>query len=158
MSARSLSRLPFDAREERVIAGLARWMGLLGRFQIVSAVFVFVVLLGTIGVITAAELVEPADEGGVAEEPLVSIGEVPRGSVTLVVAASVGFCLVFLRGGMLLISGAEDLDTVVSAEGLSQEDLESALGRLKSYFILESCLMIALAAGAYASTIAGWGG
>ena len=74
-----------------------------------------------------------------------------------VVALAVGFCLVFLRGGMLLIAGAEDLDTVVSADGLSQDDLESALGRLRSYFILESFVMIALTAGAYAATIAGWG-
>lgn len=156
MSTRSLSRIPFDPREARVLSGLARWMGLLGRFQIVAAVFIFVVLLGVTGLVTTAEVIEPATQAP-EEQPLVSIGEVSRGAIAAVVAIVVGFSLVFLRGGMLLIAGAEDLENVAAPEALDQHHLEEALGRIRRYFILESLLMAGLAAATYAATIAGWG-
>ncbi|HJL16071.1 MAG TPA: hypothetical protein RMH99_10455 [Sandaracinaceae bacterium LLY-WYZ-13_1] len=156
MTTRSLSRIPFDPREERVLSGLARWMGLLGRFQIVAAVFVFVVLLGVTGLVTTAEVIEPASNAST-EQPLVSIGEVSRTAVAVVVAVVVGFSLIFLRGGMLLISGAEDLEHVVQSHDLGQHHLEEALGRLRRYFVLESLFMAAVAAATYAATIAGWG-
>lgn len=155
MSSRSLSRIPFDPREERVLGGLARWMGLLGRFQIVGAVFLFVVLLAVTGLVTTVEVIEPMTQGG--EEPLVSVGEVSRTAVALVVAAVVGFSLLFLRGGMLLLNAAEELETVVGTDELDQHHLEDALSKLRTYFVLESILMIALAVGVYAATIAGWG-
>jgi hypothetical protein len=140
-----------------VVLGLARWMGLLGRFQIVAATFIFVVLLAITGVVTTAEVLEPAANAA-GEAPLVSIGEVPRGTVAIVVAVVVGFSLLFLRGGMLLISGAEDLEAVHSEESIDQAHLDSALGRLRNYFVLESLLMVVIAGATYAATIAGWGG
>lgn len=156
MAERALSRIPFDPREERVITGLARWMGLLGRFQIVAAVFVFVVLLGVTGLVTTAEVLEPASDAA-AEQPLISIGEVSRGAVAAVVAVVVGFSLLFLRGGMLLIAGAEDLENVTGTSEVVQHHLEEALGRIRRYFILESLFMAGVAAATYAATIAGWG-
>ncbi len=156
MSTRSLSRIPFDPREERVIAGLARWMGRLGRFQIVAAAFVFVVLLGVTGVATTIEMMEPAAASG--EQPLVSVGEVSREAVAAVVAAVVVLSLVFLRGGMLLLGAAEDLETVTASDELDQHHMESALRKLRSYFVLESLLMASVVAATYASTIMGWGG
>lgn len=156
MSTRTLSRIPFDPREQRVVAGLARWMGLLGRFQIVGAVFIFVVLLAVTGLVTTAEVLEPATRSG--EEPLVSIGEVSRNAIAATVAIVVGFCLVFLRGGMLLVGASEDLDHGVgSSEVLDQDHLEDALRKIRTYFVLESLVMIAVAVGVYAATIAGWG-
>jgi len=155
MSTRSLSRIPFDPREQRVVTGLAKWMGVLGRFQIVAAVFIFVVLLGVTGIVTTVEVIEPATSAG--EAPLVSIGEVSRGAVAAVIGAVVVFSLIFLRGGMLLLSASDELETVISTDDLDQHHLEGALRRLKSYFVLEAFVMVALASGIYAATIAGWG-
>ncbi|MFK7991658.1 MAG: hypothetical protein AB8I08_36915 [Sandaracinaceae bacterium] len=146
----------FDPREARVLRGLARWMNLLGRFQIVGAVFLFVVLLGVTGVVTTAEVIEPAIASG-ADAPLISIGEVKKGVIAAIVAVVVGFSLLFLRGGMLLISGAEDLESLSEEAELDAASLEEAVRRLRNYFILESLLMLALAGAAYAATIAGWG-
>ena len=156
LSERPLSRIPFDPREERVVLGLARWMGLLGRFQIVAATFIFVVLLAVTGIVTTAEVLEPAANAA-GQVPLVSIGEVPRGTVAIVVAIVVAFSLLFLRGGMLLIAGAEDLESVHAKEALDQDHLDSALGRLRTYFVLESLFMVVIAGATYAATIAGWG-
>lgn len=156
MTTRALSRIPFDPREERIIAGLARWMGRLGRFQIVAAVFVFVVLLAVTGVVTTVEVIEPATSSG--EAPLVSIGEVSRGAVAAVVLVVVLLSLAFLRGGMLLLGAAEDLETVASTDDLDQHHMEGALQKLRNYFVLESLLMIGIVAAAYAGTILGWGG
>lgn len=155
MSQRPLSGL-FDPREARVMMGLARWMSLLGRFQVVAAVFLFVVLLGVTGLVTTAELIEPASEAS-ADAPLVTFGEVSRTTIALIVALVVAFSLLFLRGGMLLISGAEDLESVVTSDEESAENLEESLRRLRAYFVLESLLMVGVAAAAYAATIAGWG-
>ena len=95
-------------------------------------------------------MLEPTLEAG--QEPLVRIGEVSRATIATVVAIVVACCLVFLRGGMLLISGAEDLETVIGTDELDQHHLEEALRRLRSYFVLESILTIGLAAAAYAAT------
>ena len=149
--------IPFDPRESRVIQGLARWMSLLGRFQIVVAVFLFVVLLALTGLVTTAEVLEPAAQASEADAPLVSIGEVPRGVIAGVVAAVVLFSLAFLRGGMLLSSAAEELESITSAHELEAESLEEAIRRLRSYFVIESLLMVGVAAATYAATIAGWG-
>ena len=156
MSTRTLSRIPFDPREQRVVSGLAKWMGVLGRFQIVAAVFIFVVLLAATGIAATVEVIEPATAGG-GEEPLVSIGEVSRGAVAAVVGAVVIFSLIFLRGGMLLLSASDELETVLGTDELDQHHLEGALQRLRSYFILEAFVIVAVAAGTYAAAIAGWG-
>lgn len=156
----SLSRLGFHAREERVISGLARWMGLLGRFQIVASTFIFVLFLAAAALVTAAEVIEPSGAAQ-AEQPLVSIGEVSRTTIGIVVAVVVGFSLLFFRGGMLLVSAAEDLETA-SSQPKGEEDardlLESAVRRLRSYFVLETLLMTAAAVAVYAGTIMQWPG
>ena len=130
-------------------------MGRLGRFQIVAAVFIFVMLLAVTGIVGTVELMEPIAESG--EAPLISMGEVSRGAVAAVVAAIVVFTLIFLRGGMLLVSASDEIDAVVSTDSLDQHHLEAALQRLRSYFMLEALVMVALAAAIYAATIAGWG-
>jgi hypothetical protein len=148
----SSSRIPFDPREERVVADLARWMGLLGRFQIVGATFVFILLLAAVALVTTAEVLEPA-AGAEGEQPLVSIGEVSRTGIAITVAVVIGFSLVFLRGGMLLISAAEDLELVITKGEKDQLHLDGALKRLRSYFILESILMTGVVALVYAVTL-----
>jgi hypothetical protein len=155
------SQIPFDPREGRAVSDLARWMGLLGRFQIVAAVFVFILLLAAAALVTTAEVLEPAsgaESGEAAEEPLVKIGEVSRGAIAITVLIVVAFSLLFLRGGMLLISAAEDLELVAVNEGGRKSHLDGALRRLRSYFVLESILMAGVAAAVYAATILQWPG
>jgi len=151
------TRFDFDSRQARVVSDLARWMGLLGRFQIVGATFLFIMLLAVAALVTTAEVLEPA-VGPTPEAPLVSIGEVSRTGIGIVVAGVVGFTLVFLRGGMLLVSAAEDLDTVIAKDKRDESSLETALRKLRSYFVIESVLMVAIAAATYAATLAGWPG
>lgn len=127
-------------------------MGLLGRFQIVGASFLFVLLLGVAALVTTAEVLEPAAGPG-PEAPLVSIGEVSRTTIGIGVAAIIAFSLVFLRGGMLLVSAAEDLDAAVAKDERDEHGLELALRRMRSYFILESVLMIAIASATYAALL-----
>ena len=130
-------------------------MGRLGRFQIVAAVFVFVVLLAVTGIVATVELMGPITESG--EAPLVSVGEVSRGLVAAIVSVIVVSTLVFLRGGMLLVSASDEIDAVVSTDALDQHHLEAALQRLRSYFMLEALVMVALAVAIYAAIISGWG-
>lgn len=148
----SKSRIPFDPREERVISDLARWMGLLGRFQIVAAIFVFILFLAGVALVTTAEMLEPA-AGSDGEQPLVSIGEVSRTGIAIAVTIVLGFTLVFWRGGMLLVSAAEDLELTVTKGERDQLHLDGALKRLRSYFILESVLMTGVVALVYAATL-----
>jgi hypothetical protein len=151
---RSLSRIAFDKREERVVSDLARWLGLLGRVQIVGATLIFIMLLAVAALVTTAEVIEPA-AGAASEQPLVSMGEVSRGTIGIVVAAVVGFTLVFFRGGMLLVSAAEDLETVMTKDERDGHFLDGAIRKLRSYFVLESLLMMIAAAAVYAATILG---
>jgi hypothetical protein len=153
---RSLSRIAFDKREERVVSDLARWLGLLGRFQILGATFIFIMLLAVAALVSAAELLEPA-AGAASEQPLVSIGEVSRTAIGLTVVAVVAFTLVFFRGGMLLVSAAEDLETVTTKDERDGHFLDGAIRKLRAYFVLESMLMVIAAACVYAATILGWG-
>lgn len=153
---RSLSRIAFDKREEHVVTELARWLGLLGRFQIVGSTFIFVMLLAVAALVTAAEVLEPA-AGASAEQPLVSIGEVSRTAIGITVAVVVGFTLIFFRGGSLLVSAAEDLETILHKDERDGHFLDNALRKLRSYFVMEAVLMAAAAAAVYAATILGWG-
>lgn len=153
---RTLSRIPFDPREVRVVSDLARWMGLLGRFQIVGSTFLFLLLLAAAALVTTAEVLEPAARAA-DEQPLVRIGEVSRTTVGLVVAVVVAFTLVFFRGGMLLVSAAEDLESVAASDERDGHLLDSAVRRLRSYFVLETLLMAGVAAVVYVATILRWG-
>ncbi len=153
---RSLSSIAFDKREQRVVSELARWLGLLGRFQIVGATFIFVMLLGVAALVTAADVLEPA-AGAASDPPLVSIGEVSRTAIGLTVAAVVAFTLAFFRGGTLLVSAAEDLETVTQEDERDGHFLDAALRKLRNYFVLESLVMATAAAAVYAATILGWG-
>jgi hypothetical protein len=150
----SSSRLGFDVREQRVVADLARWMGLLGRFQVVAASFVFLLLLAVAALVTTIEVLEPTSGEGLP----VSIGEVSRTTMATVVAVVLVVTIVFLRGGMLLIGSAEDLEAANGEDPRVIELLDSALRRLRTYFVLESLLMAALAASTYAATILRWPG
>lgn len=137
-----------------MVSDLARWMGLLGRFQVVAATFVFVLLLAAAALVTAVEVLEP----GSAEGLPVSIGEVSRTTMATIVAVVLGFTIVVLRGGMLLIASAEDLEGANGEDARVVEMLDGALRRLRAYFVLEGVLMAAIVVGTYAATILRWPG
>jgi hypothetical protein len=130
MRERSLSRIPFDPREEKTISSLARWMGLLGRAQIVAGAFVLV---------TATEFSAGSE---VEEPPLVSVGEVSRETVAGIVAGVLLYSWLIFRGGMLLIGAAEGFEKVVATDDLDQQHLEEALRKLRQYFIIECILVL----------------
>jgi hypothetical protein len=145
------SRLGFDAREQRVVSDLARWMGLLGRFQVLAASFVFLLLLAAAALVTTVEVLEPTSGEGLP----VSIGEVSRSTMATVVAVVLVVTIVFLRGGMLLVGSAEDLEAASGEDPRVIERLDGALRKLRTYFVLEALLLVGLAGTLCAATILG---
>ncbi|MGF1470040.1 MAG: hypothetical protein ACFCGT_28300 [Sandaracinaceae bacterium] len=150
--AESAPRVPFDPREERVIAGLARWMGLLGRFQILAAVAILLGLLTVLGLVTTADVFEPQSAPASDTPPLVSIGEVEPEATALAILGIGVLGLLFFRGGLHLIAGAEDLEAAIGPDDLSQHYLEEALRKLRGYFMLELVVVSGL------GLILGWVG
>jgi hypothetical protein len=148
----SASRIPFDPREQRTVSDLVRWMNLLGRFQIIAATFTFIVFLAAVALVTTADVLEPVTRGA-GDQPLFALGDVSRTAIAVFVAIVVGFSLLFMRGGMLLISSAEDLELMITTGEKEQHHLDGALRRLRSYFVLESILMAGIVVLVYAATI-----
>lgn len=155
MSRSRSSRPPFDARERRVIHGLCRWVGMLGRFQIIGAVFVFLLLLAGAGLVATLGGFEDAGDNEY-EQPLVTFGEVSSTTLTVGVVAMSLFALIFLHGGMLLLGAADDIDAALREDGTEHPHLAGALNRLRSYFVLETGLMSALAVAATLVLRSGW--
>lgn len=140
---RSVSIIPFDAREQRVLLGLARWMGLLGRCQVVAAIALTLTLMTLLGMITTAEVFE-ASSRGADTPPLVTVGDVSWEAATAVAVAVFALAVVLFRGGVLLIVGAEDLEGVLGPDELDQHHLEKGLRRLSDYFLLELLQWVAI--------------
>jgi hypothetical protein len=148
------TRRGFVPRDQRIIHELARWMGLLGRFQVVAATFVLLLLLAGAAVVTTIEMLDPAQAEGLP----VSIGNVSRTTMAVTTVATLFVTVLFLRGGMLLISSAEDLEETSAEDARVIEHLDSALRRLRAYFVLESVLMACVAAAAYVGAFLRWPG
>ena len=154
-SDRALSRIPFDPREERVIDGLARWMGVLGRFQVLAGGLLLLTVLGiaiAYGTTTGAAPAARSDT----TPPLVQLGEVPMELVIGIAVAVVLLGAILLRGGVLLTDAAEDLERVVHTDDLDQHHLEHALRRLRSYYRMELLLMALLLAVVVWWAVPGW--
>jgi hypothetical protein len=150
LSERSLSRIPFDPREERVIDSMARWMGMLGRFQVLAGGFMLLLVIGgflAYGTTEALEQAEPAATE--TTPPLISLGDIDPVAawVTAGVFALVGALV--LRGGILLTDSAEDFERMIHrSEDLAQHHLEGALRQLRAYFVVETLLAVGLLAAA----------
>lgn len=126
-------------------------MGLLGRFQIVAASFVFILLLAAAALVTAVEVLEP----GTGDLP-VSIGEVSRTTMASVVGIVLVMTVLLSSGGMLLLASAEGLEAASGDDPRVSELLGVALRKLRGYFVLESLVMAGVVAAAAA--LLGWPG
>ena len=152
---RAVPRLPFDPREERVIDGLARWMGVLGRFQVLAGGILVLTVLGiaiAYGMTTGTTPSTSSDT----TPPLVQLGEV---DLHLVIGAGIAVLVlgaVLVRGGVLLTDAAEDLERVVHTDDLDKHHLENALQRLRSYYRMELLLTALILAAVLWSTLPGW--
>lgn len=137
--ARRLARLPFDARDERAIDGTARWMGMLGRFQVLAGALVLLVSVGVTVAWTFAAVTAPEVESETTP-PLVRLGEVSNTQLSIVLACVVFVGLLVLRGGVLLTDAAEDLEHHVHSSDEDAPYLEDALTALARAFFIDATL------------------
>jgi hypothetical protein len=138
--ARRLARLPFDARDERAIDGTARWMGMLGRFQVLLGALVLLVSVGVTVTWTFAAVTAPEVESETTP-PLVRLGEVSNTQVSVVLACVVFVGILVLRGGVLLTDAAEDLEHHVHSSDEDAPYLEDALTALARAFFIDATLV-----------------
>jgi hypothetical protein len=146
MASPPAARLTLDPRDQRLVDGAARWMGMLGRFQVLLG---GLVLLLEVGAALAYWLVDRLDDASHASEtspPLVTLGSVSSDTVALVAASVLLFGGITVRGGTLLIDAAEDFERYLQQKDADRL-LHDGLARLGSYFLLESLLVGAALAG-----------
>lgn len=132
--------LALDVRDQRLVDGASRWMGMLGRFQVL---FGGVVLLLVVGAALAYWLTDRLEEASGTETspPLVSLGAVSTSTIALVTAAVVLFGAILVRGGTLLIDAAEDFERHLHQKDDADRLLHDGMRRLGTYFLLESILV-----------------
>jgi hypothetical protein len=151
--------LALDPRDARLVDGAARWMGMLGRFQVL---FGGLTLFLIVGAGLALWLTDAADgsDASATTPPLVTLGEVDPLAVAAVAAAIAGLAALLVRGGTLLIDAAEDFERYLAQLSSAQAStprpdgdalLLDGLRRLGTYFVLESLLVaVVLAAVVFA--------
>ncbi len=136
--------LALDPRDARLVDGAARWMGMLGRFQVL---FGGLTLFLIVGAGLALWLTDAADgsDASATTPPLVTLGEVDPLAVAAVAAVIVVMAALVVRGGTLLIDAAEDFERYLHplSGGKSTDEslLLDGLRRLGTYFVLESLLV-----------------
>jgi len=146
--------LALDPRDARLVDGAARWMGMLGRFQVL---FGGLTLFLVVGAGLALWLTDAADgsDASATTPPLVTLGEVDPLAVAAVAAVIAMMAALMVRGGTLLIDAAEDFERylaqVSNPSQASAVDGDSllldGLRRLGTYFVLESLLVAVVLAG-----------
>ena len=144
-----------DPRDERLVDGASRWMGLLGRFQVLSGGLVLLMVLGAALVLWLTDAMDTGDPGAASSPPLMTLGEVAPRTLGLVAAGlTVGGAL-FAWSGLLLVDASEDLEHHIRVKaGADLRILEDGLRRLGTYFAVES-LFVAAALAALASLLVG---
>ncbi len=148
-ATRTFGAIPFHPREVRIVEAMARWMAMLGRFQVLAGGFLMLVVVGAALVLGVSEAI---DEGAPAATdttpPVVTLGEVSPEVVTGIAVGVLLLGWIVLRQGVLLTDAAEDLESV--AHGAPTREGGSALGegvrRLTWYFAIETVLVAALLA------------
>lgn len=132
---RGLSDIALAPDDERAVDRAARWMGMLGRFQVLAGgVLSLVVIVG--GLVWAVNNASPAEVESTTTPPLVRLGEVSTEAAGIAGAIVLAFGLLFLRGGVMLTDAAEDLER--HAAGRS---FEAGLRHLTGYFVTEILLV-----------------
>ncbi|MBN8609897.1 MAG: hypothetical protein J0L92_04905 [Deltaproteobacteria bacterium] len=145
-SMRRLAELPFDPRDERAIDGTARWMGALGRFQVLAGALVLFVSIGVVVAWTFAAVTAPEIESDTTP-PLVRLGEVSALQFGSVLGGIVFLGILVLRGGVLLTDAAEDLEHHIHATDEDAPYLEDALHALANAFFIDATLLAILGGG-----------
>lgn len=142
--------LALDPRDARLVDGAARWMGMLGRFQVL---FGGLTLFLIVGAGLALWLTDAADasDASATTPPLVTLGEVDPLAVAAGAAVIALLAALVVRGGTLLIDAAEDFERYLHQVSAATTDgdalLLDGLRRLGTYFVLES-LLVAVVLGA----------
>ena len=132
---RALSEIALAPDEERAIDRAARWMGMLGRFQVLAGgVLSLIVCIG--GLVWAVNNASPVEVQSSTTPPLVRLGEVSTQSAAIAGAILLAFGLLFLRGGVMLTDAAEDLERHASGRSI-----EAGLRHLAGYFVTEILLI-----------------
>jgi hypothetical protein len=140
---RGLGEIALAPEEARAIDRAARWMGMLGRFQVLAGgVLALIVIVG--GAIWAINQASPVDQASSTTPPLVRLGEVSSEAAGIVGAFVLAFALLFLRGGVMLTDAAEDLE-----QHASGRSIEAGLGHLPGSSVTE-ILATAVAIGGLA--------
>ncbi len=137
---RSLSEVALADPDGRAIDRAARWMGMLGRFQVLAGGgLALVVAVG--GIVWALNQAGPVEVESSTTPPLVRLGEVSTESAALAGAIVLAFGLLFLRGGVMLTDAAEDLERHASGRAV-----EAGLRHLAGYFVTEILVVSVLIA------------
>lgn len=156
-SERMPSRTLFDAREAAVIDSMSRWMGLLGRFQILAGGALVLTVVGIAIAYGTTEALSPAAQ--VADDPtppLITLGEVTLEALLALGASVSAFGALLLWGGVALIDAAEDFERVVHGGGEGRHHLEGALRRVRGYYRVEALVTLLLLGALLAWAIPGW--
>jgi hypothetical protein len=122
---------------------MARWMGVLGRFQVLAG---GVVILTAIGIAIAYGATEALARPAATSEttpPLISLGELSVEALAAALGIAFVIGAIALRGGILLIDAAEDFEHLIHATEGDRDHLEHALGRLHAYYVMEALLALA---------------
>lgn len=142
---RTLAELPFDAREERVIDTTARWMGTLGRFQILSG-GLLLLLCVSVGVAWTFSTVTAAEVETDTTPPLVTLGEVSNMQMGIAMSLVALFAIIILRGGVLFTDAADDLEHHIHSSDRSALHLEEAVSALGRALWLDTIIAVVVAA------------
>lgn len=148
---KAFSRIPFLPAEERVIDSVARWMGVLGRFQVLAGGLLVLTVMGIALAygMTETRAVDTAP-------PLVTLGEVSVDALMNVGLALSALGVLVIWAGVLLIDSSEDLEHVVHAPERDPRYLEDALHRLRRFFRIEALLTLIILGLVLAWAMAGW--
>lgn len=133
--ARTPSDVVLSAHQAVAIDRAARWMGWLGRAQVlagglISLLVVVAALAWAIGQSPSTEVESNTTP------PLIRLGEVPTDALALWCGIALAFGFLLLRGGMLLTDAAEDLEHHATGRFV-----EAGLGHLAGYFVTEIALV-----------------
>jgi hypothetical protein len=161
-----LSRIPFDPREERVIDSMARWMGVLGRFQVLAGGLLMLTVIGVAIAYGTTEAFTETDPAQLASAtaaeavadtapPLVTLGEVTIEALLALGAVCFALGTLVLWGGVMMIDAAEDFERV-HTDDQDQRHVANALRRMRSYYRIEALLTLLVLAAALAWAIPGW--
>jgi hypothetical protein len=147
VNEQSLSRIPFQLSDEKMILSMARWMKFIGAVKVVSSLLaLFVVLVGLIfiGAEMGSGLPGLGKVGRLIGENMVAFFGV--GFFALILAV-VGIWL-----GFVLYQAAEDFIQVIRTDAADQDHITAGLIQLTTYFKVSILLafatvLIAMTAG-----------